>query len=461
MDKKSAVTVFLLLLLAPCLTPALPAKAQACSLIVPDQYPTISAALANAQSGDIIFVRSGVYNENMLQINSSISLIGEGPDTTVINCLQSGYLGNWPHMYSPAPIRINTDNVVVSGFTLQGGMASIYGGGDGIQVIGNVMDMALELTGSNQIVANNTVGTSDPHSLGDIESNGNNNVIADNKLIFDSTLGIDVKGLDNMVYGNTVSGDAWPGIQLEYNTTGTVIARNALTNCSISWDNYDSQNTVCGNYVGGAISLMGFNNVFYGNTITYVVGIGGTHGGTEDAANNLFYENNFLVNSTPVMIFTNNPGPESWDNGRVGNYWNNYNGTDSNGDGIGDQPYLVTSTYSDTGYPSGNLGTDNYPLMAPFNISSVNVIAPEWVDPVFNPPAYISNPSPSPQSTPCAVPSISPSSLPTPEASQEPTPAIGSKQSVFSQTTLSIIAFIVVVGLIIGILLIFRKPKYN
>ena len=88
-------------------------------------------------------------------------------------------------MYSPAPIRINTNNVVVSGFTLQGGMASIYGGGgDGIQVIGNVMDMALELTGSNQIVANNTVGTSDPHSLGDIESNGNNNVIADNKADF-------------------------------------------------------------------------------------------------------------------------------------------------------------------------------------------------------------------------------------------------------------------------------------
>jgi hypothetical protein len=48
-----------------------------------------------------------------------------------------------------------------------------------------------------------------------------------------------------------------------------------------------------------------------------------------------------------------------WDDGYPsgGNYWSDYNGTDANGDGIGDTPYVF-------GY--NNSYTDNYPLMKPF-----------------------------------------------------------------------------------------------
>jgi nitrous oxidase accessory protein NosD len=44
----------------------------------------------------------------------------------------------------------------------------------------------------------------------------------------------------------------------------------------------------------------------------------------------------------------------SWDSGGKGNFWSNYDGTDSNDDGIGDIPYII-----------GGANKDNYPLMKP------------------------------------------------------------------------------------------------
>ena len=51
----------------------------------------------------------------------------------------------------------------------------------------------------------------------------------------------------------------------------------------------------------------------------------------------------------PHSLYSN-----AWDNGSQGNYWSNYTGTDNNGDGIGDTPYLVYEN-----------NQDNYPLMNP------------------------------------------------------------------------------------------------
>jgi len=66
---------------------------------------------------------------------------------------------------------------------------------------------------------------------------------------------------------------------------------------------------------------------------------------------NTFYRNNIINNTSQIGYFGLY---NSWDNGAEGNYWDNYNGTDLDGDGIGD-----------THCP--HLGLDYRPLIEPWN----------------------------------------------------------------------------------------------
>ena len=50
------------------------------TLVVPDNYPSIAAAIGNASQGDTVLVRSGTYYGNVF-INKSISIIGAGAET--------------------------------------------------------------------------------------------------------------------------------------------------------------------------------------------------------------------------------------------------------------------------------------------------------------------------------------------------------------------------------------------
>jgi len=70
--------------------------------------------------------------------------------------------------------------------------------------------------------------------------------------------------------------------------------------------------------------------------------------------NNIFYHNNFLDNNQNAYDECDN----IWDNGYPsgGNFWDDYMGNDTDGDGIGDTPYPI---------PSGD-SEDRYPLMEPW-----------------------------------------------------------------------------------------------
>jgi len=68
--------------------------------------------------------------------------------------------------------------------------------------------------------------------------------------------------------------------------------------------------------------------------------------------NNVIYHNSFINNTDQVSLSSSS---DIWDNDYEGNYWSDYAGTDSDGDGIGDNPYIINEN-----------NRDRYPLMNPY-----------------------------------------------------------------------------------------------
>jgi hypothetical protein len=91
-------------------------------------------------------------------------------------------------------------------------------------------------------------------------------------------------------------------------------------------------------------------------------------------SNNRFYQNNFFLNDTSY-IFNDN----FWDNGSVGNYWNNYltkypNASEIGNTGIGDTAYVMEREKNlSLGDPNAT-NVDNYPLVYPLGAPEVALL---------------------------------------------------------------------------------------
>jgi len=188
---------------------------------------------------------------------------------------------------------------------------------------------------------------------------------------------ISEKGKAN-ISGFTIKkgGDNDAGISIHSNN-------NTITGNNISDNNYGiysthsqynnfSQNTLLSNSdYGMYLYTTSDHNVIFGNVFSAnPCGLRIKGSKYNEVSRNLFTDNQqgmyfccgARLNIVFYNVFSNNSiwngddqvGSNQWDNESIGkgNYWDDYNGTDADGDGIGDTPYTVSSR-----------GQDNYPLM--------------------------------------------------------------------------------------------------
>ena len=141
---------------------------------------------------------------------------------------------------------------------------------------------------------------------------------------------------------NDISG---PGLEendlfLLMGASGCIIENNSVLNaCYDGIGMYSSSNNViCNNMISHNQYGIEFHGANTGNSI---------------------FHNNFVSNH-PFQV-SGIAGSNIWDNGLEGNYWSDYNGTDSNQDGIGDTPYTIDQ-----------YNVDHYPLMGRFQSFNVS-----------------------------------------------------------------------------------------
>ncbi len=141
--------------------------------------------------------------------------------------------------------------------------------------------------------------------------------------------GVFIGESENVTINNNIIKDNSCGILLQKTNNSNFINNILIDNyaCGIQFSN-SNNNKIIG------------NTIAYNPTGAYITG---------STIPNTFYHNNFIDNLYQAESFTST----YWDNGTEGNYWNDYPGMDTDGDGIGDDPHLI------------DLGTDEHPLTIP------------------------------------------------------------------------------------------------
>ncbi|CAK8723880.1 MAG: parallel beta-helix repeat (two copies) [Candidatus Electronema aureum] len=215
---------------------------------VPDEYPTIQAALDTAEDGDDVIVQAGTYKENII-IDKAVNLIGVG--NPVID-------GGGKNADEAAVFVCYLDSKAtgrVQGLTVTGGGAGQFG--HGIQIL----NCSPEIVG-NRITGNKHVGVGIHGQKGFTENAKiHNNYIYDNAIGVSNGLGAGGQIYHNNIYNNKVTGIGVRGL-------ATPVVRN---------------NAIYGNYIGIGVREEAYPTVEGNEIRDNITGIA-VNPGTEGAA---------------------------------------------------------------------------------------------------------------------------------------------------------------------------------
>jgi nitrous oxidase accessory protein len=375
-------------------------QAQATVRQVPDEYPTIQAAVDAADPGDIIEVSPGVYPESVI-VETSLTIIGQDKLTTIVDGSGGG-----------SAFWLGTDGVTIKGFTMRDcsnyGVIAYYSGGHTIDdniFLNNRYGVFLTNSPSANYVVNNTILNPRVRAqIGIKVALSNGNTISGN-YISESTYGIEINDESqlNYVTNNTIMGTSH-GIYIRYSSNNNVeqnniasiitgiasvssdyvnILNNTVSECAYGIELYGSTyNTVFANTATqngyGIYLVYASDNTINGNLAsnnywgirlyesdlnmiienTFSFNAHGIELISYSTGNTIAWNN--ILNNTEQMHQDSTSGANTWNKmtgGKTyGNYWSNYTGedTDDPPDGVGD-----------TRLP--HRGVDNYPLMNPWS----------------------------------------------------------------------------------------------
>ena len=202
---------------------------------------TIQGVIDVAQSGDVIHVAAGIYEEEIKIMDKSLTLLGAQADVPIVNGERTGDesiirgKGTGFPPYAPSSwcvIRIKHSDVVVNGFTIENGKRGIAIQGIGPDGISNIRVSYNYIEGSGYVgifrdnaaadvaITNNYIA-SNPRG---IATNGGATTITDNTF-YGNGKGIDFNGGDP--YGVYFPDYAEPNYP-------TIISGNTFTNDSTS-----------------------------------------------------------------------------------------------------------------------------------------------------------------------------------------------------------------------------------
>ncbi len=400
-------------------------------------YPTIQSALNAANDGDTIKVASGTYNENINYDGYALAV-------------SSG---------SSQP---------KSGITLQGEAGTIINGAvtllylkqfriEGLTVTGDLTLGDCKAYGylSNSVVSNVQVGSI-------LSIGGPSNTVVDSQVKMLILKGANTK-MEFPAYNTNVENNQLRGLAIQAGSHSNTIKGNTIAHGETgiseepsktfytTGNNHFINNTIANNNVGiflycstgdnGVASHSAdqlLQNIIRDNAVGLTLSAS-----SQFVVGNTIYHNDFFNNGVQAKI--NNPVTNVWDDGaRKGNYWSDYTGTDGNGDGVGDTPYVINAE-----------NQDNYPLMRPY--SAPNAPTPTPSPSTSATPSQNPSQSPSPSSSPSnSIQSQQPS---TPASTPTQTPlSVGTNQesSVVPELTL-VVVFAVMIAISLVALVFKRK----